>query len=241
MSDTDVDISYVKLDILDRPVGTASLELIRSYGLMPGELEIDELVDHLVETFVLGEDWCTVGEDLHQVSSGSAEVRLRARDGSSWHADLFHANWGKFSDYENVPSDYRPVVATYVDRMRLLEFGVPQEADLRAAAAEGGAVAVDRIIQHCIRMLDRQIAAVDALHTGLHTPEGILPGWARRVVRQQAADWLFRREYVTSAVLGYHHGSTGSRPDTIDGGISFPFALGAFDILDGSAALDPDS
>lgn len=59
---------------------------------------------------------------------------------------------------------------------------------------------------------------------------GRLPGWAWTLVRNEAEDLHMAREWLTSAVVTYHHGTAGPRPDMIFGGICYPFSGGAVDL-----------
>ncbi|MFF3403495.1 hypothetical protein ACFYW6_33990 [Streptomyces sp. NPDC002659] len=192
---------------------------------------MEELRSDIAEGFGSDEQWCEVGNDLHTVSIGDAEIRLRLQpDTASWHADLFGAGWDSFQ-YACVPAERRAAVAVYVDRMKELTEGLVQESDLRGAAAEGGFPAVDRLVRRHVGLLDERYAALDSLHSALLTSAGVLPDWAQEFVRSEAEDLNTAREWLTSAVVAYHHGSAGQRPDTLFGGICFWFSTGSVNLV----------
>ncbi|MEU0845713.1 hypothetical protein ABZ370_40545 [Streptomyces sp. NPDC005962] len=198
--------------------------LQRSWG---GDL--DELRDCLLEHFSpVG--YCEVGSDLHTVTLGSAETRLRSRpDDASWHADLFHAGWLD-SPYKSVPTDYRRQVAAYVDRAHELNEGCLQESDLREAAGEGGAPAVERLVRRHREVLDQHYAALDTLVGDLVAPDGRLFPWARGLVHDEVQTHHMRREWLGSAAIAYLSGSSGQRPDTLFGGVRYDFRADSVDL-----------
>ncbi|MFF8387743.1 hypothetical protein ACF053_29455 [Streptomyces kanasensis] len=227
----DLDISRLRLQVRGLPVLSASAELVRGHFH-----DLEDLTDSIREGFGPGGSWCEVGQDLHTVTQGDAEIRLRQReDGSAWHADYFQAGWlsGRF---DGVPAERRLDVASYVDRTDALTEGLLQASDLRAAAAEGGFPAVDRLVRHHVRLADERYAALDDLVSNLVTNEGRLPGWALNLVHREADDLNATREWMTNAVVEYHHGTAGKRPDTIFGGIQFDFTHFLFNLVPGRAA-----
>lgn len=227
MPQTVVDVSHLRMVIRQRPVATASAELVQCWS---GDLE--ELKDSIQEYFAPGGDFCEVGEDLHSVTIGSAETRLKSTpDNESWHADLFHAGWQEHA-YGDVPPGYRPQVAAFVDRKHALRQGCVQESDLREAAGEGGATAVERLVREHRDALDDLYAALDTLVSELITPEGKLPNWAHRLVLSEVQDHHMSREWLGSALIGYLcGGSAGARPDTVFGGIRYDFEAGSVDLM----------
>ncbi|UKY54970.1 hypothetical protein [Streptomyces inhibens] len=221
-----IDISHLSLVVHQRPVVSASAELVRCWS---GDL--DELKECVLEHFAPSGGYCEVGNDLHSVTMGSAETRLRpGPDDASWHADLFHAGWHDFP-YKDVPVNYRRQVADYVDRKHELREGCVQESDLREAAGEGGAPAVERLARYHRDVLDQQYAALDTLFSDLVTPKGKLPAWARKLAHAEVQEHHMRREWLGSAVIAYLcGGSAGRRPDTIFGGVRYDFTDGSLDL-----------
>ncbi|MDJ1132020.1 hypothetical protein [Streptomyces iconiensis] len=222
-----VDISHLRLLVHQRPVASASEEIVRSHGD-----DLDDLREALREHFAPLGGYCEVGSDLHSVTIGSAETRLRPRlDGDSWHADLFHAGWLN-SPYSGVPAEYRQQVADYVDRAHELDEGCLQESDLREAAGRGGAPAVERLVRDHRDVLDQHYAVLDDLIDELVAPEGqwLFPR-ARELVYSEVQTHHMRREWLGSAALGYLcGGSAGHRPDTIFGGVRYDFRRGSVDL-----------
>lgn len=226
MSDPVIDISALSLSLRHRPVLSASSDLVRSR-----DDSLEELRSDIAEAFGPDEKWCQVGNDLHTVSIGDSVIRLRLQpDTASWHADLFGAGWDNF-EYACVPAERRAEVAAYVDRTKDLTEGLVQASDLRAAAAEGGFPAVDRLVRRHVGLLDERYAALDSLHSALLTSAGALPEWALEFVRSEAEDLNTAREWLTSAVVAYHHGSAGQRPDTLFGGVCFWFSASSVNLV----------
>ncbi|TXS63824.1 hypothetical protein EAO76_40530 [Streptomyces sp. sk2.1] len=145
--------------------------------------------------------------------------------GTAWHANYFDAAWGS-SQYRTVPAESRADVATYVDRTRELRWGLLQESDLRKEAAEGGFAAVDRLVRDLVGLQDEWFAALDGLHGALRSAAGTLPSWAEQFLREEAEELSTAREWLTSAVLAYHHGTAGRRPDTLYGRIGLSLLVG---------------
>lgn len=224
MHDTDVDLSTRDLHIRGRLVVSASSELVR------GHYDLDELVETIEHSFADGRPWCEVGHELHTISNGEGEIRLTPLL-ENWHADFFDAGWNS-DGYAQVPAQSRPPVAAYVDAVHGLKPGLVQEMDLREAAADGGARAVDRLVRRQLGLLDARFDALDQLHGCLTGPTGRLPGWGQAFIRLEAEDLNAARENLSSAVLAFHHGSAGRRPDTLWGGIWFPFSTGAVNLVD---------
>lgn len=237
MPESVIDISQLSLVVHQRPVVSASEELVRSWAN-----DLDDLKECVLEHFAPGANYCEVGKDLHSVTMGSVETRLRPRPGdASWHADFFHAGWCD-SPFKDVPANYRPQVAAYVDRMHELGAGCVQESDLREAAGEGGAPAVERLVRYHRDVLDQQYAALDGLVGDLVTPQGQLPAWARELVHSQVQEHHMRREWLGSAAIGYLcGGSPGQRPDTIFGGVRYDFRVGSVDLTRPAAELQSDA
>ncbi|AQW48275.1 hypothetical protein ACIQPP_51055 [Streptomyces violaceusniger] len=221
-----VDISHLRLVVHQRPVVSASAELARCW-----DGDLDELRDCLLEQFAPAGGYREVGGDLHTVTLGSAETRLRSGpDGASWQADLFHAGWLN-SPYKGVPADYRRQVAAYVDRAHELDEGCLQESDLREAAGAGGAPAVERLVRCHRDVLDQHYAALDTLIGDLVAPDGRLFPWAWGLVHDEVQTHHMRREWLGSAAIGYLcGGSAGQRPDTLIGGIRYDFRAGSVDL-----------
>ncbi|MBK6017181.1 hypothetical protein [Streptomyces sp. MBT53] len=225
MRDAVIDISPLDLIVLHRPVLSTSSELLRAHG---GDLE--ELRLSIAEGFGTSSEWCEVGDELHTVTAGDAETRLRPRANTpAWDADYFHAGWS--STYAEVPADRRALMAVYVDRLHDLDVSLLQEPDLRAAAADGGASAVDRLVRRHVSRADERHAALDGLISALINPDGILPNWAQDLVHREVDDLNMTREWLTSAVVAYHHGTAGRRPDTVFGGIRYDFACGSVNLV----------
>ncbi|MFF8022225.1 hypothetical protein ACFZDJ_14080 [Streptomyces sp. NPDC007896] len=230
MPGTVIDISVLDVAVRQRPVLTASPELVRGHG---GDM--DDLKLSIAEGFAPDGRWCEVGGDLHTISIGDAEIRLRRLpDTVAWHADYFNAGWCS-SKYEHVPAEHRRTVAMHVDRAAGLFEGLLQEADLRTAAAQGGPRAVDELVRHHVYLADQRHEALDTLLRDLTAPDGTLPVWARTLLHEEAEDLNMTREWLGSAVLDYHHGSAGYRPTTIFGGICFEFSTGVINLVRGPA------
>ncbi|WP_228984225.1 hypothetical protein [Streptomyces sp. DH12] len=213
----DFDISSLKVQVRGRPVISASAELVHGHFH-----DLADLADSIREGFGSKGDWCEVGPDLHTVTWGDAEIRLRPAEGlAAWRADYFQAGWlGRF---DKVPEERRVDVARYVDRAADLTEGLLQASDLRAAAASGGLPAADRLVRRHVQLIDERYAALDHLVSDLLTDEGRLPAWALDVVHCQADDLNMAREWLGSAVVEFHHGTAGQRPVTIFGGVQFEF------------------
>ncbi|MEU1377943.1 hypothetical protein ABZ442_30465 [Streptomyces triculaminicus] len=225
MPDSAVDVSALGLVFRHRPVVSASLDLTRAHA------DMEELGISITAGFGPLGEWCEVGNDLHTVTSGDWEIRLRLEPHTAaWHADYFGAAWGSGAKFEGVPAEYRVEVAAYVDRLEEVEEALLQEATLRAAAADGGPAAVDALVRHRVVLLDEQFAVLDRLHSVLITHAGTLPAWALQVVRREAEGLNSAREWLTSAVTAYHHGSAGRRPDTLFGGVVFEFSGGSVEL-----------
>lgn len=225
MRDAAIDISPLDLIVLHRPVLSVSSELLHAHC---GDLE--ELRLSIAEGFGTSSEWCKVGEDLHTVTAGDAEIRLRPRaDTPAWDADYFHAGWS--GTYAEVPADRRAPMAAYVDRLHDLDVSLLQASDLRAAAANGGASAVDQLVRRHVSRADARHAALDGLISALINPDGTLPNWAEDLVHREVDDLNMIREWLTSAVLAYHHGTAGLRPDTVFGGVRYDFACGSVNLV----------
>ncbi|MFD6989277.1 hypothetical protein [Streptomyces sp. NPDC059943] len=225
LTSSTIDISALALSFRDHPIATASTELVDSHG---GDLE--DLACAISESFTPEGEWCRVENDFHTVTMGSAETRLRLREETAaWHADLFHAGW-QTHPYQDVPEEHRVHAAAYVDRTHELVVGLLQVSDLREAAGEGGFPVVDQLVRRHLGLLEERYAALDDLHSALTNDTGRLPEWAWTLVRHEAEDLHMAREWVCSAVVTYHHGTAGPRPDMIFGGICYPFSAGAVDL-----------
>ncbi|MFJ7201632.1 MULTISPECIES: hypothetical protein [unclassified Streptomyces] len=218
-----VDLSTLNLLVRGRPVASASTELFRGHG---GRL--DEVKETVEECFNSGGRWCEVSGDLHTISGGDGEIRLSLQShGTAWYADYFDAAWGS-RQYRTVPVESRTYVATYVDRTKTLRWGLLQESDLRKEAAEGGFSAVDRLVRDLVGLQDEWFAALDDLHGALLDSAGTLPAWAEQFLQEEAEELNTAREWLTSAVVAYHHGSAGRRPDTLYGRIGLSWLVELF-------------
>ncbi|MEW2064706.1 hypothetical protein AB0899_28780 [Streptomyces sp. NPDC007002] len=56
--------------------------------------------------------------------------------------------------------------------------------------------------------------ALDEFIASVHTTED-LPGWAEQVVAEELREIHQSREFLTSAIMKYHHGDLAPRPDTV--------------------------
>ncbi|MFE3946203.1 hypothetical protein ACFXPV_30750 [Streptomyces sp. NPDC059118] len=205
-----VDLSRLNLLVCGRPVASASTELFRGHD---GRLE--DVKETFEACFSPSSHWCEVNGDLHTISGGDAEIRLSLQlHGTAWYADYFDAAWGSHQ-YRTVPVESRADVAMYVDRTKELRWGLLCESDLRKEAAEGGGAAVDCLVRYLVGLQDEWFAALDGLHDALLDPAGTLPAWAEQFLQEEAEDLSTAREWLTSAVLAYHHGTAGRRPDTL--------------------------
>ncbi|RZU37607.1 hypothetical protein EV284_2783 [Streptomyces sp. BK022] len=226
-----LDITALNVAFNGLPVTSASVALVSGYF---GDL--DELGESLREYFADGASWCRVGNAVHTVSDGDAEVRLVPRsEVPTWHADYFRACWGS-REGARIPPEFRPQYASYVDRRQETRESCLRGQDLRAVAAKDGAGGVDKLVRHHQTQLAEWYAALDQLLCSLHTaedPTEDLPEWVTSVATDELLDWHRTREYLTSAVLEYHHGDSGPRPDTVFGNLRFDFSTVAVELVPG--------
>ncbi|WP_030888411.1 MULTISPECIES: hypothetical protein [Streptomyces] len=224
MSESVIRIADLGLRVWDRPVATASLDLVEEHD------GFADLATTLCEAFEHGRTCCEVGDALHTVSDGDLELRLRPRTDGSWHADRFPASW-KQHPYEGVPAACRAAVASYVDRVWPLRECHPTADDLRAYEAEGGAGAVDRFVRRRLYLLDQQYTALEQLHDALFADEeGGLPRWALELVAHEAQAWAAERDHLHSATVSYHHGPAAHSPDMVFSGFGLDFQRGWIDL-----------
>ncbi|MEU4729549.1 hypothetical protein [Streptomyces sp. NPDC023588] len=232
---TVVDLSGLGMSVRGLPVISASQEIMRCYGSTP-----DELIEYVEEVFS-GSEWAEIGVELQSVGRGSVETRLRPwGDARAWHLDFFPASWTEHP-YDRVPAGRRAEVAAYVDTVASILDGRLRESDLRAVAAEGGAAAVDRLVRGRVERLDQRHAALDALHGSLVDESLRLPRWALDFMLCEVETLNADREWLGAAVVAYHHGSAGRRPENVFGGVSFVFTAGAVDLARGHRAHTPGS
>jgi hypothetical protein len=222
-----VDITDLHVSFAGLPVSSASADLVRGFS---GDL--DELGEWLREGFVDGSSWCRVGDAVHTVSDGAAEMRLVPRsDAPSWHADYFQAGWGS-SEGARIPPEFRLQYAEYVDRRHKARESCLQGEDLRAVAATDGARGVDKLVRHHRAQLVEWYDALDHLLHSVQTASD-LPEWATSVAKDELLDWHRTREHLTSAVLEYHHGDAEPRPETVFGNLCFHFSTGSVELVPG--------
>lgn len=227
---TVVDVSGLGLSVRGLPVISASKEVMRCYGS-----DAEELIGYVDEVFS-GTEWAAVGAELHSVGRGSVETRLRPWKGTcAWHLDFFPAAWTEHP-YDRIPAERRAEVAAYADQVAGLLDSRLRESDLRGAAAEGGAAAVDRLVRGRVERLDQRHAALDALHSSLVNENLRLPHWALNFMLYEVETLNADREWVGAAVVAYHHGSAGRRPENVFGGVSFVFTNGSVDLARGHRA-----
>jgi hypothetical protein len=220
-----LDITGLGLVFAGRPVVSASTELVRGFV---GDL--DDLAETLREQFADDGSWCQVGDTVHTVTDGDAEVRLSPRsDLPNWHADYFQAGW-RSHEGARIPLEFRPQYAAYVDRRHLVRESCLQGGDLRVAAGEGGAGGIDELVRHHHAQLAAWFAALDGFLLAVHTA-GRLPQWATAVAKHELLDWHRTREHLTSAVLEYHHGAAGPRPETVYGNLCFHFSTTTVELV----------
>ncbi|MER7963803.1 hypothetical protein [Streptomyces ardesiacus] len=219
VADDRFDLTALNVAFAGLPVVSASVELVNSWS---GDLE--ELAADLLERFADDVSWCRVANDVHSVTEGSAEVRLTPRpDDPGWHAELFHAEGWKSQQGARIPAECRWQYARYADRRHEARESCLEVADLRAAAAKDGAAGVDNLVRHQQVQLAEWYAALDEFISSVHTAESI-PEWAVLVAKDELMDWHRTREYLTSAVVEYHRGDVGPRPDTVFGNLCFRFS-----------------
>ncbi|MEU8927575.1 hypothetical protein AB0D10_42845 [Kitasatospora sp. NPDC048545] len=108
-----------------RPILSVEQDLADSYR--GSDLTVAE---HLAELFVPDGDWCHVGPDVHSVTDGGAEVRLRST-AAGWRADSFDSGWGPLAEFGDVPAEHRHAVAVYVDTRERLRACTPTAETLR--------------------------------------------------------------------------------------------------------------
>ncbi|MEU1824157.1 hypothetical protein ABZ502_17235 [Streptomyces abikoensis] len=226
MTGSVVDISVYGLVFRHRPVTSASPELVTASGE-----DLGKLCEDIAEQFGPGAQWCEVGHDLHTVTSGSVETRLRLQpETCTWHADFFDVGWLN-EPFDAVPPEYRAEVAAYVDLARSLWQGLVRASALRQAAAEGGIPAVNRLVHGEFDRLDAWFAALDTLHTALQGAGEQPPPWAYRLVREEL-QWLnSAREWLLSASAEFCWGRSGPRPDTLFEGLRYIFTTGWVDLM----------
>jgi len=219
------DITDLHISFADLPIASASAELVHGFF---GDL--DELGEALREYFAERASWCRVGNAVHTVTCGDAEVRLLpVPDVSAWHANYFHAGWGS-EEGTRIPPEFRLQYATYVDRRHEVRESCLQGEDLRAAAAKEGAAGVDQLVRHHCARLTEWYDALDHLLSSVHA-DSELPDWAMMMTKAELLDWHRTREYLTSAVLEYHHGNTGPRPETVFGNLRFDFSTRSVELV----------
>ncbi|MFJ2875562.1 MULTISPECIES: hypothetical protein [unclassified Streptomyces] len=214
-----LDITALNIAFDGLPVASASAALVNGFS---GDL--DELGTTLREYFADDASWCRIGDAVHTVAKGEGEVRLVPRsDATTWHADYFQAGWGS-REGARIPPEYRLQYARYVDRRQKARESCLQGEDLRAVAAKDGAGGVDKLVRHHQAQLGEWYTALDQLLCSVHTAGDDAPEWATSMARDELLDLHRTREYLTSAVLEYHHGDTGPRPDTVWGNLRFDFS-----------------
>jgi hypothetical protein len=220
-----VDITALNCSFAELPVSSASAELVRgSFG------DLDDLGETLREVLADDASWCRVGLAVHTVTGDEAELRLVARsDAPTWHADYFHAGW-RSAQGARIPPEFRPQYAAYVDRRHETRESCLQGENLRAVAATDGAGGVDNLVQHHRAQLAEWYDALDRLLQGVQSGAD-LPEWATATAKEELLDWHRTREYLTSAVLDYHHGDDGPRPETVFGNLSFHFSTGSVELV----------
>nr|WSX75948.1 hypothetical protein OH826_20100 [Streptomyces sp. NBC_00899] len=220
-----VDISALNCWFAEVPVSSASAELVRgSFG------DLDGLGETLREVFADGASWCRVDLAVHTVTGDEAEVRLVPRsDEPTWHADYFHAGWRSTAG-ARIPPEFRPQYAAYVDRRHETRESCLLGEDLRAVAAADGAGGVDKVVRHHCAQLAQWYDALDRLLLSARTGAG-LPEWATSTAKDELLDWHRTREYLTSAVLEYHHDDNGPRPETVWGNLNFHFSTGSVELV----------
>lgn len=225
-----VDIAVLGLQVRGLPVIAASQAMMNSW-----RHDLEDLAECLGEVFS-GTGYAEVGTELHQLSEGDAELRLRPWTGAqAWHLDFFPAGWSHHP-YDGVPPERRVEVAAYTDQVAGLRDSRLRENDLRTASASGGAACVDGLVRERVGRLDQRHAALDLLHGSLVGEDLRLPHWALNFILHEIEDLNAEREWVGAAVLSYHHGSAGHRPDNVFGGVSFLFTHGSVDLARGHRA-----
>ncbi|MFB8090627.1 hypothetical protein [Streptomyces sp. NPDC055992] len=220
-----LDISVLNVSFAELPIASASPSVVRGFG---GDL--DELGEALRECFADGASWCRIGNTVHTVTDGDAEFRLIPQaDAPNWHVDQFPAGWGS-RDGKRIPPEHRLQYARYVDRRSEAREACLQGKDLRAAAAKNGPAGVDRLVRHHCAQLAEWHEALDELIRSVQTAAS-LPKWAETAAKEELLDWHRTREYLTSAVLEYHHGDTGPRPETVWGNLCFEFSTVSLELV----------
>ncbi|MFF4647732.1 hypothetical protein [Streptomyces sp. NPDC001389] len=234
---TFVDLSSLGMTVRGLPVVSASEEITKCWGSAT-----QELVEYVDEVFTGSQSQVAeVGAQLHTVGLGDVETRLRPwGEARAWHLDFFPAGWTNHP-YDRVPAGRRAEVAAYTDMVAGALDSRLREGDLRAAAAEGGVAAVDRLVRARVERLDQRHAALDSLHSALLDETRHLPGWALDFLLYEVEDLNSDREWLGAAVVAYHHGSAGRRPENVFGGICYVFTEGAVDLARGRFAHTPGS
>ncbi|MBL1086745.1 hypothetical protein JK359_33100 [Streptomyces actinomycinicus] len=223
--DDRLDITALNIAFAGLPVSSASAALVKGFG---GDL--DDLGESLREYFADDASWCRIGNTVHTVTDGDAEVRLVPRsDVPTWHADYFQAGWGS-REGARIPPEFRLQYAKYVDRRYKARESCLQGKDLRSVAAKDGAGGVDKLVRHHQAQLAEWYAALDHLIRSVQTAED-LPEWAISVAKDELLDWHRTREYLTSAVLEFHYGDAGPRPETVLGNLCFRFSTVAVELV----------
>ncbi|MGW1334557.1 hypothetical protein ACWD7B_09780 [Streptomyces rubiginosohelvolus] len=224
-SEVRVNIAFLNLSFADLAITSASTDVVRGFG---GDLV--ELEEWVREGFADGASWCRIGNEAHTVSEGDAELRLVPRsDTPDWHLNYFHAGW-ESEEGKQIPPQYRLQYARYVDRRHEVREGCLTGKDLRVVAAKDGAEGVDLLVRHHRAQLTEWYKALDALLSSVEsTPD--LPGWAKAVAKEELLNWHRTREYMTSAVMEYHHGDAGLRPETVWGNLRFDFSATSVDLV----------
>ncbi|MFE2944561.1 hypothetical protein ACFXKG_36795 [Streptomyces sp. NPDC059255] len=97
-------------------------------------------------------------------------------------------------------------------------------------AAKHGAGGVDQLVRHHRAQLAEWYDAMDELLRAVQTAPN-LAKWANAVAKDELLDWHRTREYLTSAVLQYHHGDAGPRPETVRGNLRFDFSTVSMELV----------
>ncbi|MGX5397123.1 hypothetical protein ACWLMY_35335 [Streptomyces anulatus] len=223
--DNRLDISALGVEFAGLPVASASVELVDCWS---GDLK--ELKEALTEWFTDDASWCRIGEDVHSMTEGSSETRLIPRPGApGWHAESVHVAGWRTPEGARIPTEYRWQYTRYADRRHETRESCLQEADLREAAAKDGAAGVDKLVRHQQAQLTKWYDALDEFISSVHATEA-LPGWVAPVVGDELRDWHRTREFLTSAVMKYHHGDVAPRPDTVFNTLGSEFSTARFEL-----------
>ncbi|MCX4752423.1 hypothetical protein [Kitasatospora purpeofusca] len=192
----------------DRPIVTASRELAESYT--DPDLTMAE---HLAEAFVSEGRWCRVGADIHTLGHGDFELRLQPSAGG-WHADLFPGSWARWSEFGDVPAEYRHPVAVYADTRERLSSTLPDVEALKLEHLLAGDDGVAAVVAQHVALLDDRLRALDALQACLPS-EARRWAWAAELLTDECREVKEQQDVLSAVFMEFHLGRAGILATTV--------------------------